>query len=422
MYFELLGGFFIFCGNQKKRRHFVPRLCIGIIVSLALIVFFPVHLVPYSVLFSVLIFIVIFASFVMTLFFSFDAPIQNILFIALAAYTTQKIGSLIDSIFSKQFPKVFSHINRFNIYFILLDIACWGASVTICYFTLVRRMRGIKKPILTGVPFLLFISGGLLVNLVLAWVSNKYVLADKAAACFDYSWNIVACVLLLCVQFSIFRNYKISEEYEIATMLIARSEEQFKFTKENIAAINKKCHDIKYIVRSALLNANCDDEILRETLGIVDVYDKSINTGNSALDVLLSEKTFYCNQKNIKLDFATDGADISDISSVDIYVAFGNLLDNAILAVEELDEDKRTIEFRIYKHAGFVMIAVENICEHELVFNGGLPVSTKANASEHGYGLLGVKMIAEKYGGILKVSTDKGLFSAKILIPVKGEV
>ena len=153
-----------------------------------------------------------------------------------------------------------------------------------------------------------------------------------------------------------------------------------------------------------------DDKILRETLGIVDIYDKSINTGNSALDVLLSEKRLYCKTKDIALDFISDGSDISYIASVDIYVAFGNLLDNAIRAVETLDANRRKISFRILSHESFIMFTITNDYDGELNFANGLPVSTKDNPKEHGYGLVGVEMIVDKYGGLLKISADNGVF------------
>lgn len=51
--------------------------------------------------------------------------------------------------------------------------------------------------------------------------------------------------------------------------------------------------------------------------------------------------------------------------------------------------------------------------------SGDLPSSTKKdNKDYHGYGLKSIKLIAERYGGSISVSADKGIFNLGIRIKI----
>lgn len=47
---------------------------------------------------------------------------------------------------------------------------------------------------------------------------------------------------------------------------------------------------------------------------------------------------------------------------------------------------------------------------------GGLPASTKADSSEHGYGLRNMRYITESYGGTLKCSVEDDQFVLRIIL------
>ena len=51
---------------------------------------------------------------------------------------------------------------------------------------------------------------------------------------------------------------------------------------------------------------------------------------------------------------------------------------------------------------------------------GGMPLTSKSDASGHGFGLKSIRLIAEKYDGILDVSTDGGVFTVQISIPARS--
>lgn len=61
-------------------------------------------------------------------------------------------------------------------------------------------------------------------------------------------------------------------------------------------------------------------------------------TGNETLDIVLTDKLLYCEKNNVTITCIADGKSLSFMSEEDIYSLFGNALDNAVLAVEQLPE------------------------------------------------------------------------------------
>ena len=81
---------------------------------------------------------------------------------------------------------------------------------------------------------------------------------------------------------------------------------------------------------------------------MIDIYDSMLKTGNEALDVIFAEKSLLCRKNDIKLNCIIDGAKLSFMETADIYVLFGNLMDNAMEAVEKLsDVDKRIVSVNV---------------------------------------------------------------------------
>ena len=106
----------------------------------------------------------------------------------------------------------------------------------------------------------------------------------------------------------------------------------FVADKENIDLINIKCHDMKHKIRLLTNGKNFSNEERESIDKSITIYDSSLKTGNEALDVILTEKAFICNEKNVKFTCVIDGTLISFINETDIFSLFGNIMDNALNA------------------------------------------------------------------------------------------
>ena len=79
---------------------------------------------------------------------------------------------------------------------------------------------------------------------------------------------------------------------------------------------------------------------------------------------------------------------------------------------------RRCISLNVAEKNGFVCIRVENYCPTRPEMYNGLPVTSKADKTRHGFGLRSVQYITEKYGGTMHIGTEGDLFVVSLLIPV----
>lgn len=198
--------------------------------------------------------------------------------------------------------------------------------------------------------------------------------------------------VILYLQNELFKKSELRNELEMMNLLWDMEKEQYQFSKENIALINQKCHDLKHQIR-ALRNASKEEinKYLDEIEESVQIYEAIVKTGNEVLDTILTEKSLYCKKKGIIVSCVADG------SQIDVL---------------------------IYRQQQFLAINVINPIKGNLVFenaideNHDLPVTTKQDKNHHGFGLRSMKYILKRYDGVLNVSEEDGVFSLMMLIPV----
>lgn len=186
----------------------------------------------------------------------------------------------------------------------------------------------------------------------------------------------------------------------------------------NIDVINRKCHDLKYQI--AALEGTAENQQkerqLQQLRHDVAIYENLIHTGNLALDNTLSEKTLICESKKIRLECRMNGLELGFMEALDIYILFGNALDNAIESVQKLpDERKRFISVITVEKENILKIHMENFCGENVLFAGGVPKTSKSDKMNHGYGVESMRYIVEKYGGNLTFSQQGELFYTDIL-------
>jgi sensor histidine kinase regulating citrate/malate metabolism len=156
-----------------------------------------------------------------------------------------------------------------------------------------------------------------------------------------------------------------------------------------------------------------------------------MNTGNKVLDVILTTKSLQCQKKNITLNAMVDGDLLADIHVKDICSLFGNILDNAIEATQQVEDlEKRLITMSVHSRNQFIIIECENYSEsanvrlrssqkRRMFKSNNLPRTTKKDNVKHGFGLKSINQVAEKYGGAMNCSYDDGWFKVKVLLSVK---
>lgn len=174
--------------------------------------------------------------------------------------------------------------------------------------------------------------------------------------------------------------------------------------------VNKKLDEVKGQVAKVFAAHKIDEKILKE-LGEIsaDIFDSSIQTGNDALDILLTQKSLVLSQNNIKTTAMIEGKALDFMEVSDVNAFFGNAIDNAVEYLEQVDEEKRFVRISSARNKSLLMVRIENFCEKDVEFlKDGRPHSTKSGSQ--GYGTHSIRAVAEKYGGTATFSKEGDLF------------
>jgi len=229
------------------------------------------------------------------------------------------------------------------------------------------------------------------------------------------------CVTVLFLQNALFSKSAIQQDLDKLNYLWLHQKNQYHLAKENINLINMKCHDLRHQVAAIrkMPNAEDQDQYLEGIEKSIDIYDSIVHTENEALDTILTEKSLFCQSRNISINCVADGARLNFMSPVDLYTIFGNAMDNAIESVISIkNPDYRIIDVIIYIKNNLLIINIINPLNKPLVFESDLPQSTKPANGYHGLGLKSIRHTVEKYSGFMNIDTNNQSFTLSIVIPI----
>lgn len=267
------------------------------------------------------------------------------------------------------------------------------------------------------------LGSAILIFGIIEVLSMSPTLRNAAEHSFEWRFLYVCqflAIVILYLQNELFKKSSIKQERDLMNMLWKNKREQYEMAKENMELLNQKSHDLKHQIQALRkLNKEEFDKYLDDLEDTVETYDSIVKTGNDVFDTILTEKSLYCRKKNIQVTCVADGSQMDFIGAVDLYAILGNALDNAIEAVEKFEEsEKRQIDVAIHRQKSFPVMNFMNPIPQELVFEDGLPVTTKDDKRYHGFGLRSIRHFVKKYEGVLNISEEDGCFSLKIMIPI----
>ena len=185
--------------------------------------------------------------------------------------------------------------------------------------------------------------------------------------------------------------------------------------EKTYAEIRRFKHDyINHIscIRS-MLKAERYDEISEYLGNITDMLpaDKlSFNTGNFISDAILSDKQNRIKKENITIEF--DGTIPTSINEADLCIILGNAIDNAIEACLAFDGEKKIMIYGGFSHSYFILKISNPTNKTES--NNIFPFTTKPNRTEHGFGLLNIKSVVDKYSGYMKIDNKDNVFTLSL--------
>lgn len=180
-------------------------------------------------------------------------------------------------------------------------------------------------------------------------------------------------------------------------------------------------HDYHNHIQTLLALAG-DEEKTREYLLRLNEdltqVDAVLKTGNVMVDAILNSKLSLIRSKGIAANARAVVPPELSVSEIDLCVVIGNLLDNAMEAcLRQPEGEERFIRVFLGVMKRQLYLSVSNSMGGMARKAGGRYLSSK-NSATHGFGLLRVDRIAEKYGGYVNRQSEEGVFATELLLPL----
>ncbi len=155
---------------------------------------------------------------------------------------------------------------------------------------------------------------------------------------------------------------------------------------------------------------------LSELAEDLETVDMALRTGNRMADVILNSKISLARSREIQVRADAHVPVKLSIADIDLCIILGNLFDNAIEACQRLPMQERMI--RVYmdmKNTQLYISFTNTTAQKKQKKENGRFATTKGRG--HGYGLVRMDTIIERYQGYIRRGSEDGAFTTEILLP-----
>ena len=206
------------------------------------------------------------------------------------------------------------------------------------------------------------------------------------------------CALVLYVEYQMLFGRRMELDKRATEQLLVERGRQYDLSRETIAAVNRRVHDIRHDVLRMLDTQELPRKTLAEVARRLDVYDAQVRTGNEALDTVLTEKRLLCQHEGIVLTCIAEGTCLAHLAPVEAYALVGGVLDASVEAVGTVsDPTLRTISLVVRPLGEMATVHVECFCAGEMP---GLERTEEVVDRREGF------VVAEVSDGILVVDVN----------------
>ncbi len=427
---ELLFLEMIFTYHLKCRKNYLLRVFGCSLVYLGLTFAIPVPV--YNPYYLTFVYLLIFVLSLGVLAFCYKESLINIIFCGVAAYLCQHISYCIEQLIivnsalkSDELAGYGSTLTTMilNPFVFIIELDCFLLVAFLAWLLLARKIDE-NIDIYVNRPSILFIAAAfalvaIFLNALVVYTSELH---TDLTLTLSFSYGIISCLLAIVGQFALMGKKKVEGDLKFVENMWHKDKEHYELSKANINTINLKCHDLKHQIAAIKEKDSISHEELNQIEKSILFYDSVVKTGNDALDVVLTEKSFYCDRHGIRLTCMIDGERLNFMSQSDIYSLFGNALDNAIeCVISYKDREKRYVRLSAKTVGRLFLVHIENYFDGTIQIEKGLPKTSKGDENFHGFGMLSMKTICEKYEGDFSYKAKNSLFMVDMVFSVDQE-
>lgn len=215
--------------------------------------------------------------------------------------------------------------------------------------------------------------------------------------------------------------YRESLDSKVMEERIAMHENQIALMKQSQENIRSLWHDMKnhlllldtYISQAENEKAS---QYIKNIQDYMHVPGQHVNSGNYEVDAILNYRLEKAKKMGCKTEIKLKVPDCSFMSDFDLNMILGNLLDNALEALEHTKNKYLSVDLKYEK--GILVIHICNSYDGTLEQSGKEFVTRKQDRENHGLGLRNVEQIVKKYNGEQVIQTEGSIFKTSVILYV----
>lgn len=213
-------------------------------------------------------------------------------------------------------------------------------------------------------------------------------------------------------------------------LLVDMQNEQYRRLEQYLQETSRLRHDFRYQLRTLaqmLREGRVEEAIIKlEEADQLTTCSNSRYCSSPSVNALLNHYHDRFREARTHTDFRVSLSEEIFVEDLDLCVALGNLLENALLAAASVPQEKRNV---------FLMLGTttDSIIAIQISNTYSVPVRKEAGrflSSRHpglGEGLRSVQLVAEKYDGEVRIEHDDTTFVVQVLLfrknsPMKRDV
>ena len=237
------------------------------------------------------------------------------------------------------------------------------------------------------------------------------------------TWIIFSMLILVAVLF-----FYLTRQYEMEKKIAHLEKEKnallmrdYQLLKNTYAANARLFHDFHNHIEALhrYLEKDRTEEAVRYLESLrspIEAVAQPVWVGDEAVDYLINSKITLAASREIQVNCNIEYPQHTNICSVDLVAILGNLLDNALEAVEGTEGNLRFINLTIRRINEMLIIKLENGCKAVPAITEGELKTTKKDTDLHGWGLKSVRTAAERYDGTIETEYGNHTFRAVVTL------
>ena len=251
------------------------------------------------------------------------------------------------------------------------------------------------------------------------FVSNDNLTKDKVIA--SVAMLFIINVTAFHLYDSLTKSYVQQSKLSILETENALYSKQCEIMQSSTEELQGFRHDMnnQFIALSQLIKSEQYGEAERQLSHLTLLTKSKIiysTSGNVIIDGLINYKLQNALNDRIKVKTEIAVPNRINIETTDLVAILGNLIDNALNALADVPEDRRSLTIKVVFSQGRLIVRTSNPYTGDILCTDGKIVSDKQNSKQHGYGLNNIAKSVNKYKGYMNIDYSSNTFTVDIIM------